>query len=416
MVASGRTYSSFGPLGNRGDTIRRHVSWLGCPYVSHSSRESTCSKPEFTDQALPFPRKAISDPDFATRQTAITLPSSPLSDEIFQYLAHAYRMGPGEDTAETCEWNARCASEVEAYEHQRLWLLVKQLFQRQQELPVPNVDGRVGTIAPLSASTTGDHRPAIDSAPPVADARNRSPVELERPEEAIEVKDDASEQNAADKAKKPQQAVTMADLRSSNNQKRRTSSSSSSSGSDSPTYDDTTRTPMPGKIQLGSLTPSLQDSHSSDSTAFRFGALASGKNTTGGSVRSPLALALAKLPHTGSDGDEDSQSQSAVSRAVRPSGPVTRPSLYHTKEEFNKSETASTIKISPSINAAFSRRPSDMTTLPMAAITVPLTAEEKRKEERRLRVFQSWRVFHVNILRKAYTTTLEQVCSYRPPD
>jgi hypothetical protein len=325
-------------------------------------------------------------------------------------------MGPGEDTAETCEWNASCASEVEAYEHQRLWLLVKQLFQRQQELPVPNVDGRVGTIAPLSASTTGDHRPpAIDSAPPVADARNRSPVELERSEDASEVKEDSFEQTAVPKAKKPQQAVTMADLRSSNNQKRRTSSSSSSSGSDSPTYDDTTRTPMPGKVQLGSLTPSLQDSHLSDSTAFRFGALANGKTTAGGSMRSPLALALAKLPNTGSDGDEETQSQSAVSR-VRPSGPIARPSLHHTKEEFTKSETASTIKISPSINAAFSRRPSDMTTLPMAAMAVPLTAEEKRKEERRLRVFQSWRVFHINILRKAYTTTLEQVRSCRPAD
>jgi hypothetical protein len=376
MVTSGRAHGSPGSLGSRGDTIRRHVSRLYCP----------CSKPEFTDQALPFPRKAVSDPDFSTRQTAITLPSSPLSDEIFQYLAHAYRMGPGEDTAETCEWNASCASEVEAYEHQRLWLLVKQLFQRQQELPVPN-----------------------------ADARNRSPVELERPEEANEIKDDSSQQKAATKAKKPQQAVTMADLRSSNNQKRRTSSSSSSSGSDSPTYDDTTRTPMPGKVQLGSLTPSLQDSHLSDSTAFRFGALANGKNTAGGSMRSPLALALAKLPNTGSDGDEETQSQSAVSR-VRPSGPIARPSLYHAKEEFTKSETASTIKISPSINAAFSRRPSDMTTLPMAAMAVPLTAEEKRKEERRLRVFQSWRVFHINILRKAYTTTLEQVCSCRPVD
>lgn len=319
-------------------------------------------------------------------------------------------MAPGGDIAETCEWNANCASEVEEYEHQRLWLLVKQLFQRQQELPVPNVDGRVGAIAPLSASTTGDQRPAIDSAPPVIDARNRSPVELERSEEAEEVKDDSKEEKAAPKTKKPQQAVTMADLRSSNNQKRRTSSSSSSSGSDSPSYDDTTRTPMPGKVQLGSLTPSIQDSHSSDSTAFRFGAISSGKNNASGPMRSPLALALAKLPNvSGSDGDEDAQSQYA-SRSTRPPGPMARPSLYQTKEELNKSETASTIRISPSLNPAFSRRPSDMTSLPMAAMTVPQTAEEKRKEARRLRVFQSWRVFHVDILRKAYTAILEQVC------
>jgi hypothetical protein len=39
-------------------------------------------------------------------------------------------------------YSTNCASEVEEYEHQRLWLLVKQLFQRQQELPVPNVDGK----------------------------------------------------------------------------------------------------------------------------------------------------------------------------------------------------------------------------------------------------------------------------------
>lgn len=50
-----------------------------------------------------------------------------------------------------------------------------------------------------------------------------------------------------------------------------------------------------------------------------------------------------------------------------------------------------------------------MSALPMAAMAVPQTAEERRREAQRLKVLQDWRVFHVNILRKAYTATLEQV-------
>ncbi|KAJ9113740.1 hypothetical protein QFC20_001765 [Naganishia adeliensis] len=49
-----------------------------------------------------------------------------------------------------------------------------------------------------------------------------------------------------------------------------------------------------------------------------------------------------------------------------------------------------------------------MSALPMAAMAVPQTAEERRREAQRLKVLQDWRVFHVNILRKAYTATLEQ--------
>lgn len=317
-------------------------------------------------------------------------------------------MAPGEDTAETCEWNANCAAEVEAHQHQRLWLLVKQLFQRQQEHPVPNVDGRVGVIVPLSATVTGDRRPsAFDSAPPTADILNRSSVEAEPVEDAATPKENTDSKGSTPKPKPPQQAVTMADLRSSNNNKRRASSSSSSSGSDSPPYDDATRTPMQGKLLVGSLTPSLQDSHNSEGNAFRFGSVTSAKPMANTIMRSPLATALAKLPRTGSD--DDIQSFNAVSRPLRPAAPNARPSLYQTREEINRSDTASTIKVSPSIHPAFSRRPSDMTSLPLAAMAVPQTAEERRREAQRLRVLQDWRVFHINILRKAYTATLEQV-------
>lgn len=366
------------------------------------------SKPEFTDQALPFPGKAVSDPPFSTRQVAMTLPAPHLSDEVFRYLAYAYRTAPGEDTAKTCEWNATCASEVEAYHHQRLWLLVKQLFQRQQEHPVPNVDGRVGAIAPLSVNITGEPRlSAFDSAPPTADILNRTPVEVEPSEEAKTSEESVDSTGSMQKPKVPQQAVTMADLRSSNH-KRRASSSSSSSGSDSPPLDDATRTPVPGKLQLGSMTPSIQDSHLSDANAFRFAAAVGAKTNT--PMKSPLATALAKLPHVASnDGDEDSQSVTMAPRPLRPAGPLARPSLYQGRDEINKSETASTIKISPSIHPAFSRRPSDMSALPLAAMAVPQTAEERRREAQRLRVLGDWRVFHVNILRKAYTATLEQV-------
>lgn len=316
-------------------------------------------------------------------------------------------MAPGEDISDTCEWNATCASEVEAHHHQRLWLLVKQLFQRQQEHPVPNVDGRVGTITPLKATTTGEPKlSAFDSAPPTADILNRAPVEVERLEAEKESPEVPDDKEPTQQAKPPQQAVTMADLRSSNNnKKRRGSSSSSSSGSDSP--DDATRTPVPGKLQLGSLTPSIQDSHFSEANAFRLGAITSGKAHANTPHKSPLAMALAKLPVI--DGEDDSQSVAASSRPLRPAGPHARPSLYQGRDEVNKSETASTIKISPSIYPAFSRRPSDLTALPMAAMSVPQTVEERRREAQHLKVLREWRVFHVNILRKAYTETLEQV-------
>lgn len=317
-------------------------------------------------------------------------------------------MAPGEDISDTCEWNATCASEVEAHDHQRLWLLVKQLFQRQQEHPVPNVDGRVGAITPLSATITGEPRlPAFDSAPPTADILNRTPLEVERPEDAKDSSEVPDNKEFTQKAKPPQQAVTMADLRSSNKKKRRGSSSSSSSGSDSPPPDDATRTPMPGKMQLGALTPAIQDSHFSDATAFRLGAVANAKNGANTPQKSPLAMALAKLPVN--DGEDDTQSNGSSTRPVRPQGPQGRPSPYQGRDEVNKSETASTIKKSPSIYPAYSRRPSDLTALPMAAMAVPQTVEERRREAQHLKVLREWRVFHVNILRKAYTETLEQV-------
>lgn len=387
-----------------------------CP--ADSDNRNDTSKPEFTEQALPFARKAISDPPFSTRQVSLTFPPDQLADDKFRYLAYAYKLEPGENTADTCEWNAQCASEVEEHHHERLWLLVKQLFQRQQEHPVPNVDGRVGPIAPLSATATGDRIPeaTFDSAPPDASRLASDNTSQNDKDSSETAGGDSRSEESSLKPSKPQQAVTMADLRSSNNTKRRASSSGSSSGSDSPNFDDISRTPMPGKLQLGSLTPSIHDSHLSDTSAFRFGGPSSAKTPGNTSMKSPLFNALSRLPNTGvSEGDDDIVSvNGGATRPHRPAGPHARPSLYHVREDTAKSETASTVRVSPSIHPAFSRRPSDMISLPTAAaaMTVYQSPEEKRREEQRLKVLRDWRVFHVSILRKAYTTIVQQVSDH----
>lgn len=167
---------------------------------------------------------------------------------------------------------------------------------------------------------------------------------------------------------------------------------------------------MPGKLQLGSLTPSNQESYLSDASAFRSGGASNAKAGGNTLMKSPLFNALARLSNTGvSEGDDDIVSVNGATRPSRPAGPHARPSLYHVREDTAKSETASTVRVSPSIQPAYSRRPSDLNSLPTAAITVYQSPEEKRREEQRLKVLRDWRVFHVSILRQAYTTIVEQV-------